>query len=351
VLKLVTPKNLDSLLHKYVEFHNLDTIYEFAILKSHNDSIIFETKGFKITAKDKIVFRHCLSCIYDKEHYHVELIFPQLQKYLFLKVWGWLLLSGLFIIVIVFCFGFIVFAVYLQKKVSEMKTDFINNMTHELKTPISTISLASEILVNSNAETSQEKIQQYAKIIYEENERMRSQVDQALRIAQLDKGEFEINKEETDVHELIQAAVNNLYLDHCGKPVEIVYQLNAAKALIMADPLHLSNIIKNLIENACKYSKENLKIEISTFNIDDKIIISVKDNGIGISAEHQKYIFDKFYRVPTGDVHDVKGFGIGLYYVKVMTEAHSGKIEVKSEPGKGSRFDIYLPLKLAGHEQ
>lgn len=345
VLQLITPKVLDSLLHKYVTFHNLDSIYEFAIIKSHNDSIVYETNGFKFPGKGKIVFKHCLSCIFDKEHYHVELIFPQLQKYLFLKVWGWLMLSGIFIIIIIFCFGFIIFAVYQQKKVSEMKTDFINNMTHELKTPISTISLASEILVNSNAESSQEKIQRYAKIIYEENERMRSQVDQALRIAQLDKGEFEINKEETDVHELIQSAVNNLYLDHCTKPVEIVYQLNATNALIMADPLHLSNIIKNLIENAYKYSGENLKIEISTANFNGKIIISVKDNGIGISAEHQKYIFDKFYRVPTGDVHDVKGFGIGLYYVKIMTEAHSGKIEVRSDLGKGSRFDIYLPFK------
>ena len=345
VLQIINPVILDSLLHKYIVFYQLDPVYQFSIVRSRDDSIIFRSKENKIENFKGTIFKHCLSKLYEKEHFHIELIFPELQKSLLLKVWGWLLISVVFLVIIIFCFGFIIFAVYKQKKISEMKTDFINNMTHEFKTPISTISLASEILVNSNNENNPEKFQRYAKIIYEENQRMRSQVEQVLRMAQLDKGEYEINKEETDVHELIQNAVCNMFIEDSEMPVKLDYKFNAANPVIMADPLHLSNVIKNLVENAYKYSSNVPEIEILSENNPMGIVISVKDNGIGISPDEQKYIFDKFYRVPTGDIHDVKGFGIGLYYVKVIIEAHSGQISVKSETGQGSRFDVFLPFK------
>lgn len=259
-------------------------------------------------------------------------------------VWKWLIMGVIFVLIIIFCFGFIVFAVYRHKKLSEMKTDFINNMTHEFKTPISTIALASEILVNSNGDTGLDKIQRYSKIIMEENERMQSHVEQVLRMTKLDKGGYDLSKEETDVHELIQNAVHNLCLEHCDREVDMRYKFSALKPVIMADQVHLTNIIKNLVENAYKYSPEKPVIEIETANNSDGIIVSISDNGIGISHDKQKYIFEKFYRVPTGNVHNVKGFGIGLYYVKVMAEAHKGRIGVKSEPGKGSRFELFLPF-------
>jgi two-component system phosphate regulon sensor histidine kinase PhoR len=271
-------------------------------------------------------------------------MFPQLQKYLIFKVWGWLLLSIAFLIIIVLCFLFVVIAVFRHKKLSDMKTDFINNMTHEFKTPISTVSLASEILVNSNKDTSQEKIHRYAKIIFDENQRMRSHVDQVLRMAQLDQGDFEIKKQDIDFHELIQSTINGLCLEHLGEPAIINYHFDAKVHNIFADPLHIGNIVKNLIENACKYSKTNTVIDIYTRNSNDGIIVTFVDNGIGIDVPYQKYIFDKFYRVPTGNIHDVKGFGIGLYYVKKMIDAHSGKINLKSELGKGCSFEIFIPF-------
>jgi two-component system, OmpR family, phosphate regulon sensor histidine kinase PhoR len=344
ILILVKPRVLDSLLMKYLSFLKVDTCYEFALIKSHGDSIVYSTKGFRQNASNEKYFKQCLSCIYDKEHYHIKIFFPKLQKTMFSEIFGWLLLSVLFLVVIIFCFGFIVFAVFQQKKISEMKTDFINNMSHEFKTPLSTISLASEILINSGNENNHDKINRYAKIIYEENERMRSQVEQVLRMSQLDQGEYEITKEEVDIHDLIQSAVNNLFLEENDNGVKVTYHLDAAKTLVMADPIHITNVINNLLENAYKYSVKEPNIEIFTVNSDSGIIISVKDNGIGISSDKQKYIFEKFYRVPTGDIHDVKGTGIGLYYVKVILEAHSGWIKIKSEPGNGSRFEIFLPF-------
>jgi len=218
-------------------------------------------------------------------------------------------------------------------------------MTHEFKTPISTISLASEILINTDGCKQPEKIKQYGKIVQEEINRMKIQVEQVLRMAQLDKNEYELNKEEVDIHDLIQNAIHNLFIEEIDKRVSIQYKFEALQSSIMVDPIHFSNIIKNLIDNSCKYSNgSNLQIEISTLNVAEGIKISIADNGIGIAPEYQKYIFDKFYRVPTGNVHNVKGTGIGLYYVKVMTEAHGGTITVDSQVGKGTRFDIIFPI-------
>ena len=337
------PHKIDSLIRKYCEFNKIRYSYEFAIIESRQDTVIYQTKGFYRGCPDEKTFKHCLSCLY-KTPMHIELIFPESSKNLMSDVWKWLILGITFILIIIFCFGFIIFAVFRHKKLSEMKTDFINNMTHEFKTPISTIALASEILVNAGTDSSLSKIQRYSKIIQEENERMQSHVEQVLRMTKLDKGGYDLTKEETDVHELIQNAVHNLCLDLCEKEVNMVYKLEAQKHIISADQVHLTNIIKNLVENAYKYSPESPRIEISTANNSDGILVSIKDNGIGISSDKQKYIFDKFYRVPTGNVHDVKGFGIGLYYVKIMVNAHKGKISVKSDTGKGTRFDIFLPF-------
>jgi two-component system, OmpR family, phosphate regulon sensor histidine kinase PhoR len=345
ILSLAQPHILDSLLRKHIKYNKIENAFEFAIIQSRNDSIIFQTAGFYKNCPTEKVFRSCLGCLYSKESFHVELIFPDISKSLMGDIWKWLFLSAIFLLIIIFCFGFIIFAVFRHKKLSEMKTDFINNITHEFKTPISTISLASEILVNVKSEIHLEKVNRYAKIIQEENRRMQTQVEQVLRMSRLDKNEYEINKEETDVHELLHNAIHNLCLDLGDKVVAVKYKLEANKSNIMVDPIHLTNIIKNLVENACKYSNGNPQIEVSTSNVPEGVVISVEDNGIGISPDKQKHIFDKFYRVPTGNVHDVKGSGIGLYYVKVMVEAHDGKVKVKSEPGKGSRFDVFLPFQ------
>lgn len=344
ILQIVPPNVLDSLLLKYISFYQIDTVYEFAIVHSSNNKIIYASSNYKQCKSIKVINRHCLSCIYDKEHYHVELYFPHRLKNVWLNVAGWLALSVMFVIIIISCFGFIILSVFRHKKLSEMKSDFINNISHEFKTPISTISLASEILINSNADTGREKIERYARIIFDENNRMRAQVEQVLRMTLLEKGEIILNKEVINANDLIQASVQNLCLEHNYQNIQINFNLNASSPLISADPIHFTNIIYNLVENACKYSMDNKAITISSQSNNQTFTFSIRDNGIGIAAHKQKLIFDKFYRVPTGYLHNVKGFGIGLYYVKNMVEAHSGIIWVESEIGKGSEFFVELPV-------
>jgi two-component system phosphate regulon sensor histidine kinase PhoR len=344
IIALVPPKVLDSLLNKYFEYFHIRGSFDYAIIRSKTDTKVFSSHGFVCNIENEKVFRNCLSCLYNKEHYHIAVIFQHKNRHNFYDIFSWLLLSITFMVIIILCFSFIIFAVFRHKKLSEMKTDFINNMSHELKTPISTISLASEVLLDCSPQTDSDRVAKYAKIIFDENQRMRLQVENVLRLSRLDKGELELAKEEIDVHELIKSAVYNLCYEECDRPVSIVYDFNAENYLIQADPIHLTNIIINLVENAYKYSTDEPEITIKTANVEKGLQISVCDKGIGISPDLHKVIFEKFFRVPTGNVHNVKGFGIGLYYVKEMIKAHGGTISLTSEPGKGSCFEIVLPF-------
>lgn len=345
ILVLLEHYNFDSTFKKLVEFNKIYEPYEYAVILNSNDSVIYHTSGFAFLGDESKKFKKCLYDLNPRESIRIEVVFPTVSRSIMCSIWNWLVLSGIFLIVIILSFTYIIFSVFRHKKLSEMKSDFINNMTHELKTPISTIAITSEMLMKPEATKNPDKIQKYARIINEENHRMQLQVEHVLRMAQLDKKEYELNKEEVDLHELIQNAIDNFFVDLHQKRVSLHYHFEATRSTAMVDPLHFSNIIKNLVDNSCKYSKSDPVIDIYTVNIDGGIQISVVDQGIGIAPENQKYIFDKFYRVPTGNVHDVKGTGIGLYYVKIMTEAHSGTITVKSEPGKGARFDIFIPFQ------
>lgn len=335
----------DSTFKKLVEFNKIHDPYEYAVILNDNDSIIYRTAGFTSYGDESKKFKKCLYDLNPKLSARLEVVFPTASRSIICSIWNWLILSAVFLVIIVLSFVYIIFSVFRHKKLSEMKSDFINNMTHELKTPISTIAITSEMLMKLDATKSGEKIQKYARIIHEENRRMQLQIEQVLRMAQLDKKDYELNKEEVDLHELIQNAIDNLFVDLQEKRVSLHYHFEATRSTAIVDPLHFSNIIKNLVDNSYKYSYDDPVIDIYTSNVDGGIMISVVDKGIGIAPENQKYIFDKFYRVPTGNVHNVKGTGIGLYYVKIMTEAHGGNITVKSEPGKGSRFDVFIPFQ------
>lgn len=335
----------DSTFKKLVEFNKIHDPYEYAVILNDNDSIIYRTAGFTSYGDESKKFKKCLYDLNPKVSARLEVVFPTASRSIICSIWNWLILSAVFLVIIVLSFVYIIFSVFRHKKLSEMKSDFINNMTHELKTPISTIAITSEMLMKLDATKSGEKIQKYARIIHEENRRMQLQIEQVLRMAQLDKKDYELNKEEVDLHELIQNAIDNLFVDLQEKRVSLHYHFEATRSTAIVDPLHFSNIIKNLVDNSYKYSYDDPVIDIYTSNVDGGIMISVVDKGIGIAPENQKYIFDKFYRVPTGNVHNVKGTGIGLYYVKIMTEAHGGNITVKSEPGKGSRFDVFIPFQ------
>ncbi|WP_431211896.1 sensor histidine kinase [Puia sp. P3] len=251
----------------------------------------------------------------------------------------------LFTLIIVSAFYVTVAALLRQKKLSEIKNDFINNMTHEFKTPLATISLAVDALRNEKVVQDREKSEYFTGIIKEENRRMNKQVETILQASLLDRQEQQLNLKPLHAHTIIQEAMENFHLQLEGKGGRAELQLNAKNDLLEADEVHFMNIITNLIDNAVKYSKDNLAIRITTHSTTKSLVIRIEDNGIGMSKETQRRIFEKFYRAHTGNLHNVKGFGLGLSYVKTIVEAHQGKIKVDSIVGKGTTFTLELPLK------
>lgn len=250
-----------------------------------------------------------------------------------------------FTLVIIAAFYVTVNALVRQKKLSEIKNDFINNMTHEFKTPLATISLAVDALRNEKVVQDRSKSEYFTGIIKEENKRMNKQVETILQASLLDRQEQQLNLRPLHAHVTIQEAMENFHLQLEGKGGRSELQLNAKNDLIQADEVHFMNIITNLIDNAVKYSKENLFIRISTQSTPKSLLIKIEDNGIGMSKETQRRIFEKFYRAHTGNLHNVKGFGLGLSYVKTIVDAHDGKIKVDSTVGKGTCFTLEFPLK------
>ncbi len=244
--------------------------------------------------------------------------------------------------------GFFIYTLNIilkQKKLSDIKTDFINNMTHELKTPISTIRLSSETLLSEYETMDSEKLLRYSSIIYKENKRLEQQVERVLNVAKLDKGEVKFENTVFDIHEVIVEAKDNLEFNQLEElKGKIKLELKATNSLVYGDEVHITNVIYNLLDNAIKYCTKAPIIIIDTQNVKQKFQLTVSDNGKGISKDNHKYLFDKFYRVPTGNLHDVKGFGLGLFYVKSIVKKMNGDVSVKSVLDKGSEFTITLPL-------
>ena len=272
--------------------------------------------------------------------------FPHQKSFILSSIWSLLIGSLLFTSIIIAVFYYTVLILFRQKKLSEIKNDFINNMTHEFKTPLATISLAVDAVNNPMILKDENKIKHYTHIIKEENKRMNSQVEKVLQMALLDKNQINLSKDEIDIHDIIYRAVENISLQVEEKGGNIMTELAAENYELTGDEVHLQNVIFNLLDNANKYSPEKPEIKISTQNDSKGIYIIIEDKGIGMSQDNIKMIFEKFYRVPTGNVHNIKGFGLGLTYVKAIIEAHNGTIEVKSQLKKGSQFKIYLPITL-----
>lgn len=271
------------------------------------------------------------------------LYFPGRQAYLWRQMGPMLAAVGLFMLVIVSCFAYAIRVIVRQRRFTARMTDFINNMTHEFKTPIATVALASEAISREDVAAEPERLSRFNRVIQDETTRMRTQVDKILQMAVLEEGDYDLNLTEVDVHSVIARAVENAALHVTARGGSIGTDLKAERPVILADRLHLINILHNLLDNANKYSSEAPLITVSTRNVSDGIEISVKDKGIGISPADQKAVFDKYYRVTNGNVHDVKGFGLGLSYVKLMVNAHGGKIELESASGEGTDVRIYLP--------
>jgi two-component system phosphate regulon sensor histidine kinase PhoR len=272
--------------------------------------------------------------------------FPGQVGYMWRSVLPTLLGSILFSGVILFCFAYTIQVILEQKKLSEIKNDFINNMTHEFKTPIATISLAADSIGNPMILHKPEKVQRFANIIKAENKRMNKQVEKVLSMALLDRKEVNLMIKPINIHEIISRAVDNISLQVERKDGQILQDLKAENAVIEADETHISNVIHNLLDNANKYTPEKPAISVHTRNTDGGVQVMIKDNGLGMSKEQRRKIFDKFYRVHTGNRHDIKGFGLGLSYVKAIVSEHKGDITVQSELGKGSKFILTFKHKI-----
>ncbi|MDG2330004.1 MAG: HAMP domain-containing sensor histidine kinase [Flavobacteriales bacterium] len=255
-----------------------------------------------------------------------------------------LAITSIIIILIVAIFTYAISIILRQKKLSVMRNDFINNMTHELKTPISTIHISSDVLLRTDIHKDPERIKRYAKIIKAENNRLEGQVEKVLQLAKLEKGEIQLNKSIINIHTVIKNIAETFEISIQDRKGKLHFELNAEHVEIEADPLHITNVIATILDNANKYSPEEPEISINTLSDKEKVIISIQDNGKGIKAEDLKHVFEKFYRVPTGNIHDVKGFGLGLFYVKSILKSHNGHITASSEPNIGSTFTITLPL-------
>jgi signal transduction histidine kinase len=230
-----------------------------------------------------------------------------------------------------------------QKKISDIKTDFINNMTHEFKTPIATISIAADSITNPRVIAEPETIKNFTRIIKEENNRMNTRVEQVLQMALLDSRDFKLRPGLVDMNYLIEKTVDHYRLQIEKREGSITSRLEAENSLADVDEDHLRNVLLNLLDNANKYSITKPEIEVFSFNRSGKFFFGVQDKGMGMSHEVQRKVFDKFYRVTSGNIHNIKGFGLGLSYVKAIVLAHHGDIRITSEPGKGSRFEISLP--------
>lgn len=280
---------------------------------------------------------------------YLRIYFPDQRVYLIRTMWIMLLSSAVLMLIIILAFCYTIYTIFRQKKLSEIKNDLIGNMTHEFKTPISTISLACEALQDPDIGQSSKR-KDYVRMIRDENKRLGVLVENVLRSAVLDRGELKMKWESLDLHRVIEDAVHNIRMQVEKQGGSLERDLGAERTQLKGDRIHLVNVIYNLLDNALKYSSGAPEISIRTRDGSGEVILEVADSGIGIRKEEQEKIFDRLYRVPTGNVHNVKGTGLGLSYVQVIVEKHGGRVRVQSEPGKGTRFRIMLPLSGDGME-
>lgn len=336
---------IDSLLR--FELHNRGIFLPFSyeVAMANKDSLLFSKAMDMSGEKPKFAPANT----YQKTIFNNELLtdpgkirvyFPQKESFILGNMTATMGTTAALLFVLIFCFGYTIFSIIKQKKVSEMKIDFINNMTHEFKTPVSTIMIASEALKDEEIAEDKTRVARLANVIYEENARLGSHIERVLNIARIEKNDFKLDKKPLDVNELISVVLDSmaLKLQKCNAVTNL--HLDAQNPMILADELHFSNVLYNLIDNAVKYSKDVPEITITTFNKNNELVIKVADKGIGMSRDQQSKIFEQFYRIPTGNLHDVKGFGLGLSYVNTIVKRLEGAISVRSEKEKGSEFEL-----------
>ncbi|PCJ85568.1 MAG: hypothetical protein COA57_07430 [Flavobacteriales bacterium] len=342
----INKNDLDSLIASELSNKSIDTDFEFGVFNPKGIPVFSNSSEYSDELNQSSIQAQLFPNDIIEEKNTLKLYFPNQKTYLLQTLLLVLLTSASMILAIIFIFSYTISTIIRQKKLADVKTDFINNMTHELKTPISTISLAHEALNDPEISENKTTVERYVNMIGEENKRLGTLVQTVLQSAVLDKGEFKLKKESLDIHQLIENAVEKIRLQVKVKQGEINLEMKAENHTIDADKVHLTNVLYNLLDNANKYSKEKPEITVKTFSENGSFSVVVEDNGIGISRENQRKVFDKLYRVPTGNIHDVKGFGLGLSYVKIITEKHGGSVAVESKAGEGSKFRVKLPLDM-----
>jgi len=332
---------LEDYLIQEFEKHSLETDFEYAVYDCQSDSLLYGNYCNLSDDKDEISTKEGLPKFNDLIYYFV-VRFPSRGSFLLSNMWQTILFSAIALLAILF-FVYAITIILRQKQLTEQQKDFINNMTHEFKTPISSIKIASNVLVNNEAVKNDERMFQYAKIIKHQNERLNNQVEKVLNIARLEKDQFKLNKEKFNVKDALENIVNDekIKIEKGKGSISLIVQDEDLE--ITADRLHFTNVVSNIIDNAIKYCQGNPKIELRTEENGSLLSLFIKDNGIGISSENQKKIFSKFYRVSTGDLHNVKGFGLGLHYVKTIADAHGWKIHLQSEESIGTELEIRIP--------
>lgn len=354
VVDTLHPFYLEQLLKREFDYESLNEDFIYGIYDCYDDSIVFgnlirytEDSSYS-TSSQKHIGETTDQLKWKNDGHYFTVLFPNVtvnapdvQKVNFSP---WVYMFSVLVLILVF-FLYSLNVILKQKRLSEVKTDFINNMTHELKTPISTIGLSSELLMRSDFSDNPDRLKQYAEIIFKENKRLEHQVERVLNVAKMDKDKISLQKETCSIHELIHNAKISFDLNNelNGGTVSLV--LDAQNDQLLVDEVHITNVLYNLIDNAVKYCSTTPEVFIHTSQEKDRFILAVTDNGIGIKREDQKMIFDKFFRVSTGNIHDVKGFGLGLYYVKLIIEEHGGEVQVLSTPGKGTTFFLKLPIR------
>jgi two-component system phosphate regulon sensor histidine kinase PhoR len=336
---------LDTLIKKELLNKDITLDYDFWVKLAKRDSVLYSKASNPI--EDVVpanTFKTTLFNDIIRDPGMLYLSFPQKNAAIFNTMRATIASSGLLLLVLIFIFSYTLYTILRQKKVSEMKNDFINNMTHEFKTPVATIMIASEALKDPEIAEDKNRISRLAGIIYDENVRLGNHIERVLSIARLEKNELQLEHSPVDVNELIIAVTDSMNLQLQKNQAVVKLALNAGFPVVTGDELHFSNVMYNLIDNAIKYSTEAPRITISTRNTEKQLIVEVMDEGIGMTKEHSKRIFDQFYRVPTGNLHDVKGFGLGLNYVQDIVKQLNGTVKVQSEKDKGTVFIITLPL-------
>lgn len=328
---------LDEELHSI----GIDNEYNLAISNLNNKVIYYKDPA---SLQATILFGYKSPVILSSisNPYFTHLYIYHKGHLLLQKTWIILLSSFLLIIIVLACFAYALHIIFDQKKVSEVKTDFINNMTHELKTPISTVSLALEALVNFDVRNNEERSLRYLDISRRELRRLSTMVEKVLNIAQYEKGEISLNMELHSINDLIETVAETMSMQVQRKKGTLTCELNAQPDIILVDKVHFNNLLYNLIDNSNKYFVDKPEIYIATKNTNEGVILEISDKGIGMSKESLSRVFDKFYRVPTGNIHNVKGYGLGLSYVKDIVDMHGGKLNVISELNKGTTFIISL---------